>query len=795
MVLKEFWELFFEQLLNDAGCLRHHGFEDPPMQLSYHKRARAAERVVVPQPDQIGILFPTLRFKGTLDKARASYASILLNNGTSTRNRKPANMRCQINWFLEKDHLFKLKEYYEELIQESFEKENVDEVEQNQKIRQYLDCIANKLKEQQAIWDKYGVDVWKIDIGNTVACMSCLAAIIWTEMDPLDQKESNIVRNLQQRLKFEISGYIISNNLGSGTAIPNVTPTPYFLRLWQAFFPVSARDSGKSNDRNLLEIFTPPVISSSRPALWDTSSEPEIIKPLSNQQFAKVLIGSSGYGKTTTMKAVTLSYIAHSLFDEMGEEFISLETLEFADCIKKALSEDVSPKECFPVFIEAASVNKRQYADILDLAVGQAVPDFRTLVNQAIYSDSLLLLVDALDEIQEKDRKDTFLRKLKEFQAKHPSVSVFMTSRYLDTLVYDPEYTPLYILPFDEKRIQQLLQTLSSDTVKFEKIWNRINTNPYLKEIYSNPYMMSHASVKSLDRQYPHDLLEDILNQIILRREQYFSGFNYRGADRDALFVDLILLLSYTALDMVRKNATRLLKQDLERNFVACFNDLRDKEKYDYLYHEFFTGVTETSVRNFAKAMSCQSGILTLEEEDGREYFVFQEKSTFLYLAGKALADQCKRCMEPTTAFDEPTVSSLMLIAEQMGDQVSHQTKLLRTGSHLTENQAGTIMAAVCSAKDNGQRSQNLNKYQKALIQYLLVKGVLTSDEETRKSIKHVLVDILFDSFGKNPLAHRLTYMGDESADTMNNFLRSVMSPDEYYSHMEAWEEKQNVRC
>jgi hypothetical protein len=130
-----------------------------------------------------------------------------------------------------------------------------------------------------------------------------------------------------------------------------------------------------------------------------------------------VILADPGAGKSTLVKRLSVAYLGDDFRNQIADELPKLDVL--------------------PLFIRCRSLGSRSRWTIREIIedvprqgeFSEHADGFKVLVDEALRSGQVLLMVDGLDEISSESDRASFLRQLRTFLATYPQVSLVLTSR------------------------------------------------------------------------------------------------------------------------------------------------------------------------------------------------------------------------------------------------------------------------------------------------------------------------------------------------------------------------------
>lgn len=291
-----------------------------------------------------------------------------------------------------------------------------------------------------------------------------------------------------------------------------------------------------------------------------------------------LVLASAGHGKTTLLERLSLYYCEKVLGETESEEDIMLAGKYYL------------PDRFFlPVLVRVRSLEEPGEAEGYDLT--QIIAKQAAAVRQyeaarrltgkrfleaavnAAGADSLLLLIDGLDELTDRCR-NTFLRSLASFLEDHPAASVVMTSRVAG--IYEEETKAVLakmrfhmrsLIPLSDEQTEVYARRWIGCTQppdQTERLFARVSEILSLPRYrYLKPFMQTPLELIIILRQIAsgtiagsrHQIFQDMLWEIFTSHEQ--------PKRRAAVFSDLMTLLGYLAWCMQVKGRLSASKEEI----------------------------------------------------------------------------------------------------------------------------------------------------------------------------------------------------------------------------------------
>ncbi len=182
--------------------------------------------------------------------------------------------------------------------------------------------------------------------------------------------------------------------------------------------------------------------------------------------------GQPGGGKTTLMH-----YLAHSLaslaVEERREQIPVYVRLHDFCCTKKTLEE----------FVRQQINDECDSTEMYDMLCERG----------RFLEQSMVLLLDGLDEIEDHETNEKITGILNEFAMEYPRCRIIITSRPLGLKSDDyPRYQFLKLLPLDEGMVGAYLDRwFDGDRDKIAKLQTTFNGRPRIRALAANPFLLS----------------------------------------------------------------------------------------------------------------------------------------------------------------------------------------------------------------------------------------------------------------------------------------------------------------
>lgn len=390
----------------------------------------------------------------------------------------------------------------------------------------------------------------------------------------------------------------------------------YYEYLWRIHHDGKIKDMyATGNARELIDFYCPPTFR---------NKDSEFINhPFKEGNCRKYVKAGSGFGKTTLLKSIVLCCTIDYLL-ESGSDCISKNSIEKKNdyhMLWEGYFHNTEHK-LFPVFIDASKYKSN--IDIMTMAEGSHLQQFEEMVNEANENSTLLLLVDAIDEIESSSLKD-FLDGLEEMlNTRYSNAKVIITSRYLGSKKLPIITDILYIKSLNLESIERITKCILEEKKALILI-DRFNKE-YWKTLASNPFMLL-VFLENKDIESLCDNLEQIISAIINRRWDK-SKYGIETGNVVLLLGALACTFIFGNINTKPKDIKGITDTDLHNTLIKHMND-SVFNGYDQLNAE--------KIQKFTKFLSSQSGILIFDEDGRIERVSFQNELIMCWLAGNYL--------------------------------------------------------------------------------------------------------------------------------------------------------------
>lgn len=523
-------------------------------------------------------------------------------------------------------------------------------------------------------------------------------------------------------------GYVFNcPNLLEIDQIPTLSqtsPISYFETLWKNHCRGIVRDQvATGNIRELIDFYVLPDLVSANGTPLEA--------PFSDLNHNMYVTAGSGLGKTTLLHIILLANIIDTLIAERPDIISqnSLAKVSEYQAVRHALFGNI-PQRYFPVFIHSAEANDTDYRSILDLAEGHTIAHFKDMVDSAHNAGTLLLLIDSLDEVENGDKMDSFIRNVDTLLREYPDAKVIITSRFLGRMQLPFACKTIHVAELNDEAIQKITKSLLShrNAKELLDLLTGLKSNKHLASLARNPFMLLTMLEEKKDR-YLHQILESIVNAIIERR--------WDAINNDISAESIKMLLGHLACNFVFGNLSYVSRTDIEKSFYKAEESLRQ--------YKIDINIPSENMERFLRVLSCQSGILNITYQHHVEKFVFQDNLVMCWLAAhylsRVLIDAIDAGIEDRN--QEASLWSNAIWLDKFIRSFAHKRCILSADGIST-----LIISLVTCSEHSGE------VLQQSILYYLLFKDAVSLSATEKDNIREGYQAIISNTFGENDIAN-----------------------------------------
>lgn len=465
--------------------------------------------------------------------------------------------------------------------------------------------------------------------------------------------------------------------------------------------------------------------------------------------FSYLVVANTGCGKSTFLQAI----ITANTYEKVA-------ALQIASLAEEAMSRYKLIKEklgfsggYFPILVKADSINHVELENLrvnslLDFAVGSECESFKKCIEYIVTQQcdgKVLLLVDALDEIDGSSRKDLFGKMIEKFISEHHAVNVILTSRPIDfrdfhgCTFYD-NHIRISLGQFGEEEIKELISkwiqcdiSLAKDA-DIEKKYRYFLENKYLSRLAPNPYMLSHALRYQAYHvnATPQEIISHVIDNLIIKR---WPAEKYKELGITPKYMREVL--AYIAWNMAYENEHVIPSNGIVSWFCRASEEIAEEE------------IDRNTWSQVVKEMTARSGLIVLEDID----YVFQNDVIEHYLASEWIVSSYSNSWSQEH-------NSEFYVLHKLQDVICD-----------TIDECWEDILIMMFSPDKNYIRGRLDKLIPALLKLLLLKTAETMNTKEIIVIGNVFVNVVRNAFGKNHITNDAYESGRQVRRQIAKFL------------------------
>lgn len=465
--------------------------------------------------------------------------------------------------------------------------------------------------------------------------------------------------------------------------------------------------------------------------------------------FSYLVVANTGCGKSTFLQAI----ITANIYEKVA-------ALQIASLAEEAMSRYKLIKEklgfsggYFPILVKADSINHVELENLrvnslLDFAVGSECESFKKWIEYIVTQQcdgKVLLLVDALDEIDGSSRKDLFGKMIEKFISEHHAVNVILTSRPIDfrdfhgCTFYD-NHIRISLGQFGEEEIKELISkwiqcdiSLAKDA-DIEKKYRYFLENKYLSRLAPNPYMLSHALRYQAYHvnATPQEIISHVIDNLIIKR---WPAEKYKELGITPKYMREVL--AYIAWNMAYENEHVIPSNGIVSWFCRASEEIAEEE------------INRNTWSQVVKEMTARSGLIVLEDID----YVFQNDVIEHYLASEWIVSSYSNSWSQEH-------NSEFYVLHKLQDVICD-----------TIDECWEDILIMMFSPDKNYIRGRLDKLIPALLKLLLLKTAETMNTKEIIAIGNVFVNVVRNAFGKNHITNDAYESGRQVRRQIAKFL------------------------
>lgn len=475
-----------------------------------------------------------------------------------------------------------------------------------------------------------------------------------------------------------------------------------------------------------------------------------------SSRFSYLVVANTGCGKSTFLQAIVTSNIYEKV---VALQIASLteDAINRYQLIKERLG---FTGDYFPILVKADCINdievdELRAKNLLDFAIGSQCNLFAEWIAHLLSQQcdgKVLLLVDALDEIDGSSRKDLFGKMIERFTSDYQDVNIILTSRSIDfrdfhgCRFYD-NHIRISLGQFGEEKIQELISkwmqcdiSLAKDS-DIEKKYRLFLENEYLSRLAPNPYMLSHVLRYQAYHvnATPQEIISHVIDNLIIKR---WPADKYEELGITPKYMREVL--AYIAWNMAYEKEHVIPSNSIISWFCRASEEIDEKE------------IERNTWNQVVKEMTARSGLIVLEDID----YVFQNEVIEHYLASEWIVSNYSNSWSQEHNSEFFVLHKLQdVICDTIDDACWED-----------------ILIMMFSPDKNYIRGR-LDKLIPALLKYLLLKAAETMNVKEIAVIGNVFINVVRNTFGKNHITNDAYESGRQVRRQIVKFLYN-------YSHI-----------
>lgn len=504
----------------------------------------------------------------------------------------------------------------------------------------------------------------------------------------------------------------------------------YYVRLWQKFHMESITRNGDGS------IVVPLINVMVLPDIREDVRGKKLDKPFSRDARVQYVRANSGMGKSCMLRSIIIVCIVRYIYNNHMDLMSEVEIKAYKDNKFSAIEEfyfGETKKNRIPVYIEAAKFNEYGYNDKEDFSgedlfsLSENYSELRTAFNTI--SDEFLFLIDSLDEIEE-GKVSNFNQCIYNLVGQMCEKNQFIiTSRFSGRSIHINEMQYLRLAGFDTETIHAYLEKCAF-LERSEELKSYIDSNRYAYKLAQNPFMLT-AMLDTKDFAVKN-FLDKITDAIVnIRMDKKVLAMNEH--EIKAVLSYLAFYISFceegekVALEKI--HISNIIKQARENGLISDSG------------HSI--NISDEQIDTFTNTISCQSGIITLINENGHIKFEFQDELVMCYLAAEFINNL-------SGMFEGDIPAEFYFNIENRDSAITHNVYEISRFWDNFRIDDNICSKRFCQIVNLIIQITKRKSYGIALIYYMLLRGFTTIEEEALANIKTFFIEYNENVYGDN---------------------------------------------
>lgn len=571
----------------------------------------------------------------------------------------------------------------------------------------------------------------KLAFGEVInsSIVECLIGLQYNKKEQTGDRKNGVKRATLEKLKkMKENLERVKNYQNVGVNKDNLDE--YYVRLWQKFHMESITRNGDGS------IVVPLINVMVLPDIREDVRGKKLDNPFCRNARVQYVRANSGMGKSCMLRSIIVVCIARYVYNNHMELMSEDEIEAYEDNKFSAIEEfyfGAVKKNRIPVYIEAAKFNKYGCNDKRNISgedlfsLSENYSELRTAFNTI--SDEFMFLIDSLDEIEER-KVSNFNQCLYNLVGQMCEKNQFIiTSRFSGRSIHIKEMQYLRLGGFDKEAIHSYLEKCAF-LERSKELKRYIDSNGYAYELAQNPFMLT-AMLDTKSNFAVKNFLDKITDAIITRRmNQKVLAMNEH--EIKAVLSYLAFYIAFCEEETValeKIHISNIIKRARENGLISVSG--------------YSINISDEQIDTFTNTISCQSGIITLINENGRIKFEFQDELVMCYLAAEYVNNLSGMVEGDIPAEFYFNIENGNAAITHNVYEISRFWDNFRIDDNICSKRFCQIVNLIIQI--TAKKSYGI-----ALIYYMLLRGFTTVEEEILANIKTFFVEYSENVYGDN---------------------------------------------